>query len=174
MIIDQTRLNSVYLRPGEAHFSAEPTLITTVLGSCISVTMFCNRLKFGGICHILLPQCNIDTGCKGRCEDMFRYLNCSVKAMIRTFEHRGIRSGDIQVKLFGGSDMFEFAHDQGRTLTVGQQNIAMAKATLHAENLKVAAKHVGGKFGRKIFFFTHTGEVLMKRLQSGAIQEGGC
>ncbi len=102
---------------------------------------------------------------------MFRYLDCSVKAMIEAFEQKGIKRQEIEIKIFGGSDMFESKRVQGKPVTVGRQNIEMAKSVLQTAGLKVAAEHLGGKVGRKILFFTNTGEVLMKRLGSGATLE---
>jgi len=52
---------------------------------------------------------------------------------------------------------------------VGKQNIEMAKKTLHYEHINVKAVHVGGTFGRKIFFFTDTGEVLVKRIKKSLL-----
>ncbi len=47
---------------------------------------------------------------------------------------------------------------------VGRRNVLMAFETLESERLRVAASDVGGDRGSKLLFFTHTGEVFVKRL----------
>ncbi len=40
---------------GELHVATEPTVISTILGSCVSVCLFDPVGKAGGMNHILLP-----------------------------------------------------------------------------------------------------------------------
>jgi chemotaxis protein CheD len=49
-------------------------------------------------------------------------------------------------------------------ISIGRQNIEMAEKILLSEGLTLKAKDVGGTGGRKILFYTGTGEVLLKRL----------
>ena len=44
---------------------------------------------------------------------------------------------------------------------------AVKERILESHGLKLTVADVGGSQGRKIFFYTHTGEVLLKRLTSG-------
>ena len=44
-------LPMVNLHPGELFVAQEPTLITTILGSCVSVCLFCPKQKIGAMCH---------------------------------------------------------------------------------------------------------------------------
>jgi chemotaxis protein CheD len=155
-----------YLQPGEVHFSETPALVTTILGSCISVTMYSAPLGLGGICHVLLPRCPRDS-CTSGCIDVYRYAECSVKGMVAWFVEKGARREEIEVKIFGGSHLL--ALDPGQDYaSVGKQNIHAVKKTLHKEGLSIQASHTGGRSGRKIIFFTHTGEVLMKRIKKTA------
>src|SRR4051812_50175375 len=47
---------TVYLLPGELHASAEQTQVTTILGSCVSVCLWDQKLRIGGMNHFLLPM----------------------------------------------------------------------------------------------------------------------
>ncbi len=157
-------LHTFYLKPGEMHFADEPTAVTTVLGSCLSITMFVPRTEVGAICHGLLPNCSGKNSCVGDCADGFRFVDCSIKRMVRIFEKLNVRKAEIEVKIFGGADMF----DVGKTrkhLTVGRQNINSARQLVKSHGLKVAASDIGGVTGRKIIFLTHTGEVFLKRIR---------
>lgn len=156
-------LPAVYLKPGEVYFSDKPTLVTTVLGSCIAVTMFYHRLNLGAICHGLLP--------KGSCTDGFKYVDCSIREMVQRYDTYGINRSEIEVKLFGGSDMFDISERRDGCLTVGNQNVSMAIQVVEKEHLRLLTSDIGGSQGRKIHFKTHTGEVFLKRLRKAEAKD---
>ncbi len=54
-----TIIASVYLHPGEVYVTGEPTRITTILGSCVSVCLFDARAGVAGLNHFLLPRAAI-------------------------------------------------------------------------------------------------------------------
>jgi chemotaxis protein CheD len=169
-VIEQ--LPIVYLKPGEMHFSAEPNLVVTVLGSCLSVTMFSRSRGLGGICHGLLPECDGRAKCLGECLEGFKYVDCSIRRMVRLFDQQRVRRGDIEVKCFGGADMFTRAIERPGLVSIGRQNFSTAERVLKSEGLQLHVVDVGGLLGRKIFFYTHTGEVLLKRLKRTKIEPG--
>jgi chemotaxis protein CheD len=154
----------IRLRAGEMHYSDAPSLVITVLGSCLSVTMHIPRLGIGGICHGLLPACTGRKGCSGRCGEGFKYVDCSIRQMIGMFIKAGAKRSEIEVKYFGGADMFTRKIEKQGVISVGRQNIMSAEAVLKRAGLRIAKQDAGGLRGRKIYFFTHTGEVLLKRL----------
>ena len=80
--------------------------------------------------------------------------------MIEKYASFDIHRSDIEIKVFGGADMYA----SRRSLSVGKQNIATALKTIKEERLNLLASDVGGTQGRKIFFNTYTGDVLLKRL----------
>ncbi len=162
-----TDLPLVYLNPGEFFFSGEPTLVVTVLGSCLSVTMFSRRRGLGGICHGLLPECKTEKSrqeCHGECLEGYKYVDCSIKKMVQLFDKHKVKRSEIEVKCFGGADMFMRPLERQGIVSIGRQNINVAERVLKSEGLSLQVVDVGGVQGRKIFFYTHTGEVLLKRL----------
>jgi len=167
MIFPQMELPVVYLKPGEVFFSGEPAVVMTLLGSCISLTMFSERFKLGGICHVVLPKCN-ENFCPACCDESYRYADCCIMGMVERFSVMGIARSELEIKIFGGSDILAASGPAARA-SVGKQNIAVARSILQKEGLRVAASHIGGTFGRKIFFFTHTGVVFMRRIRKSAL-----
>lgn len=158
-------LPAVYLKAGEMHLTTTPTLVTTVLGSCVSVTMFAPRARAGAICHGLLPSCSEKKSCRSSCAEEFKYVDCSIRRMIEAFRALKVKPEEIQTKLFGGADMITAARRGRRCiLNVGRQNIDVALTGIERAGLTLATYDVGGSGGRKLVFFTHTGEVLLKRL----------
>lgn len=148
-------LESIYLKPGELAVAERPALVSTVLGSCVAVTLFSPRLGVGAICHAMLPLA------AGR--DGFKYVDSSLMHMLAQFARLQVPKRELTVKLFGGGDMFESGLPTGG-VSVGQQNIQAATTLLRQQGLPVVAADTGGRQGRKLLFYTHTGEVLLKRL----------
>lgn len=150
------RLPKVYLKPGEIYIGTRPTIVTTVLGSCVSVVFFNARRRLGGICHALMPGGGPD-------EEGCRYVEFSIRHMLEEYRRQQVAAFEIEVKLFGGADMFFCTTPNG---TIGQQNIRRALSIIEAEKLNLVASDVGGESSRKLMFFVHSGEVLMKRHKS--------
>lgn len=148
-------LRQIYLKPGELVVAEDPVLVSTVLGSCISVTMFNPQNGLSAICHAMLPT--------GSGKD-FKYVDSSLRHMVQIFAKLGIPREAIQVKLFGGADMFETAPPRANNFTVGWQNILIATRQIEEHGLILAASDTGGKQGRKLIFKSDTGVVLLKRL----------
>lgn len=154
----------VFLRAGEMHFTARPELVVTLLGSCLSVTMFNRRTKLGGVCHSIMPRCERRTQCVENCLEAFRYVDCSIRMMVHLFEGHKVKRNEIEVKCFGGANMFSRRAQVSGSIFIGKQNIQTAKQIIRSEGLNLLAMDVGGLQGRKIFFYTDTGEVYLKRL----------
>ncbi|HET6419952.1 MAG TPA: chemotaxis protein CheD [Geobacteraceae bacterium] len=152
------RDRKVFLKPGESYFAERPTVVATVLGSCVSVTMFSAERHCGAICHAVLPEENAPG-------EACRYVDASIMDMLRFFDRRRIKRSQIEVKLFGGSNILPASDvSRGRGASVGSQNIETALRIIEREQLRLVASDVGGDQGRKILFHTDTGEILLKRL----------
>jgi chemotaxis protein CheD len=163
---------TLYLKPGEIHFAETGVLVSTILGSCLAVTLWNRRVGISAICHGVLPKCKIQGSCHGQCIEKFKYVDCSLKWMIERFVTRGVDSQEIEVKLFGGSDMFPSEEAGGSRMSVGRQNTGVARKILDREGLHIVSYDVGGSRGRKIIFDTGTGEVLLKYLRKSNLPEG--
>ena len=156
-----------FLKPGEMLISEGPMVVSTLLGSCVAVTMFSPRWRLGAICHALLPNRPKELSDRQlRCE-AGKYVEYAVLRMLEGLMARGVAKSEIQAKLFGGSDMFDTR--EGGNQSVGQQNIEMALRMLEGESVRLVKQDLGGRRGRKIIFHTHTGEVFLKRLKKTEI-----
>ncbi|SHO43445.1 chemotaxis protein CheD [Desulfopila aestuarii] len=156
MNMNHSPLEKIYLKPGELVITQEPVMVTTVLGSCVSVTMYHSGSKTASICHGMLP--------KGGGSDNFKFVDTSIGYMIKFFQKMKIAREEIEVKLFGGADMFSGGRVSVSNLTVGRQNITTAIRCLKGFGLTIAASDVGGKNGRKLIFRTDSGIVFIKKM----------
>jgi chemotaxis protein CheD len=157
----------LFLKPGEMLVSGEPLVVTTLLGSCVAVTMFSSRHRLGAICHALLPNCRKELKCSRDHTDAGKYVECAIRLMLERLMAHGVAKDQIEAKIFGGSDMFDKA--EGRNQSVGRQNIEKALSMLEGESVRVITQDLGGERGRKIIFHTHTGDVFLKRLRKTEI-----
>jgi chemotaxis protein CheD len=162
----------IYLKAGEIVISQDPSVVLTVLGSCLSVTMFHRRSGIGAICHSLLPQCAEAARCSRECSEPGKYVECSVRTLVKRFHQIGISSRELEVKVFGGADMFGPKSPLQGMISVGKQNVAIALQVMEKEGLSILSMDVGGIQGRKLFFHTHAGDVFLKRLSPRIILAG--
>lgn len=150
--------HSIYLKPGEVLVTRRPVLVSTVLGSCVAITMFSASRGLGAICHAMLPE-NSE-----RCNDL-RYVDNALRYMCEKIATYGSGS-DLVVKLFGGARVINPGERASGRKTVGDQNVARAEATLAALGFDVVARDTGGLQGRKLYFCTRSGDVFMRRLRA--------
>jgi len=149
----------VTIHPGEFYASKEDVIIATVLGSCVSVAFWDQRLKLGGLNHFMLPG-NLED------EDMIKSRNAkygmfAIELLYNDLLKAGSRKADIIAKVFGGASVLRLVTGPTK---VPKDNVDFALAFLRKENIPVVANDTGGILPRKIFFFAQTGKVLLKRI----------
>jgi len=148
-----SRLANVYLKPGEVFVSPTPTLVSTVLGSCVSVTLFAPVARVGAMCHALLPM--------GKGPGGLRYVDSAVEFMCGKLAAVSGQPGGFDAKLFGGAAVL-LAGGEGPAASVGGRNVAAALRVIERLGLNLVAFDTGGERGRKIFFNSCTGEVYLR------------
>jgi len=146
----------VFLQPGEFHFATDPdTRIRTLLGSCVAMTMWHPRRRFGAMCHYLLPSRGARRGptLDGRFGDeaYLMFLNEAVRHHTDPSEY--------EIKLFGGGDMFPTVRNRP---AIGRQNVAAGMELLKLHGQPIKARHVGGKGHRVVMLDVWDGGVWVK------------
>lgn len=147
-----------YLKPGEIIISQNPILVSTILGSCVAITMFSTNSKVGAICHAMYPKNPM-----GKASN--HYVDSAILSLIQKMADYGA-GADVTVKLFGGAQVLGSGGKDGvgRT-TIGAQNIFEAKQVLERLGLAIASANVGGSQGRKLLFSIKTGDVYLRKLR---------
>lgn len=159
----EAALPEVYLKPGEMFLARDPTIIRTILGSCVGVTFWCARLGIGALCHGMLPRCPKPGAGETSLANGYRYVDFCIQNIARLFDELGASRSEMQVKIFGGADVLLVDNPAARP-TVGRQNYETAIEVLRDEGYNVAACSLGDTYGRTIRFNTESGEVLQRRL----------
>lgn len=150
------------MQPGESRLVREPTMLRTLLGSCVGIAFRVPRLGVGALCHPMLPHTPAKladslTRSAGR-----RYVDFAIRDLARQFDALGARRNEVEVKLFGGGDVLEMTSSAERP-TVGRLNSEAAMKVLAEEGFGVSASSLGGNRGVNIHFNTETGEVFLQR-----------
>ncbi len=146
-----------FLYPSSLFASKEPYMVKTILGSCVAICLWDKRLKIGGINHYMLPSWN------GNDLASPKYGNIALDKLIERLQSMGSRVEDLQAKIFGGGELLDSG--KGNSIVIGERNIRVARLMLEERKIPIVASSIGGKRGRKILFFTDTGEVRHKFLE---------
>ncbi len=149
-----TSINEHYLYPGTIFADKGEYLITTVLGSCVSVCLWDKIKKAGGMNHYLLPYYE-------KKNQPARYGDWAIYSLLDTLLKWGCQRNHIIAKVFGGGNVLEIVSPR---ITVGERNIQIAKQLLDKEKIPVLSSDVGGDEGRKIKYNTYTGVVSVKKI----------
>ena len=156
-----------FLAPGGLLVMTEPCEVTTILGPCVAVTLWCRRSHVAAICHAMLPA-DRGGGSAAVGTPSWKYVSAVVPEMLARFARKGGESVTLEIKLFGGADLLNNG-GQAPTARIGPQNVELALHLLAERGLVVVASDVGGKTGRKLIFNTLTGGVRIKRLLNSSL-----
>lgn len=146
-----------YLFPGHIFAHSEPCLVTTVLGSCVSVCLWDSVRRIGGMNHYMLPLWN------GEGLASPKYGTIAIPKLIEVMQNLGSSRADLVAKVFGGGEILRVTNG---IMNIGQRNVELALKMLEDERIPIFASNVLGPHGRKIIFNTGDGSVLMKKLRS--------
>lgn len=157
-------LPKVFLQTGDCFFGVAPTLVTTVLGSCLALTIHAPKQGIGTICHAFLPDSS-DNRRGSRDPQVCRYVDSALQNMLESLDKVGVPRRELVIKMFGGSSGIAVQGMERSSYDIGRRNIEMARKMLRFARLDIQVEDVGGALGRKLMFQTQTGEVWVKRLK---------
>jgi chemotaxis protein CheD len=156
----------VNLAPGEFHFSGGYTRIHTLLGSCVAITMWHPAKHIGGMCHYLLPS----RGANQRLSQG-HYADGAVQLFLCEIKKTHTRPSEYEVKLFGGSNMFEALGHKGTAVNVSKSNIDTGVSLLLKHGFTINAKDVGGARYRRIYLELWSGDVWVQQGKNPAAEQ---
>ena len=159
---DLEQYPKVFLQTGDCFLGVRPTLVSTVLGSCVAVTM-CDPVRgIGAICHAFLPE-SAQFDSAGREPQVCRFVDTALETMFSSLSRLKIAPGGLVVKVFGGATGIMSA-ERANLYDIGGRNLHAVRQWLMVHGLPIAKSQTGGNQGRKLHFLTHTGDVWVKLL----------
>jgi chemotaxis protein CheD len=153
--------------PGECYISLGGEIISTVLGSCVSVCMRDPVRRVGGMNHFMLPLQLGDVGISraSTMDPALCYGNWAMEYLFNELVKQGAKKERMEVKVFGG----------GRVLTgmtnmdVGKKNIEFIESYLAREGFVVSSRDLGDIYPRKVLYFPDTGAVKVKKMKTDRV-----
>ena len=160
----------VFLHPGDYYFAGRYTRISTVLGSCVSMTFWHPRLLVGGMCHYMLPESGREYRASARTASDGRYADMAVAMLLEEMKAVGAPHKEYQVKLFGGGNMFPSVGNS-KDAGLGAKNVQAARQLVQQHGFDCVAEHLGDSGHRKVIFEVWSGEVWIWHTQALLIPE---
>ncbi len=143
--------------------SADITLSTYALGSCIGIIAYDPVKLIAGLLHFMLPDSGMSPDRAITQPSMF--ADTGLENLFRTMNEKEADHGSLRIFLAGGaSDL-----SQEAMFNIGAKNIAAVQNILHSEKLEVAEEDLGGLNNRTIHFEIGTGLLEVKTTTSKQI-----
>ncbi|MDC7126250.1 MAG: chemotaxis protein CheD [Spirochaetales bacterium] len=157
--------NVVTIFEGEYYITSTKEIISTVLGSCITVCLYDKKIGLSGMNHFLLPKAPDDK--KALCSSKtskatMRYGEALMPALLNAMIKKGAKRKDLAAKIFGGGRIIQ---SRVGNLSTGDKNIKFARFFLKKEGIPILKESVGNYCGRRIYFLTDSNIVLVRKLE---------
>lgn len=160
----------VLLQPGEYAVGDATCRIRTVLGSCVSITLWHQQRRVGAMSHFLLATRG--TAPAGALDA--RYGEEALTLMLRDLALMGVPAQQCQAKIFGGAQMFTEMPGPGAP-QVGRRNGESARSLLRDLGITIQSESLFGCGHRQIVFDVASGDVWSRQVRpaSGLSQAEG-
>ncbi|MBP6421314.1 MAG: chemoreceptor glutamine deamidase CheD [Propionivibrio sp.] len=149
-------LEAAKILPGEYFVSSDEALLVTVLGSCVAACIRDVDSGIGGMNHFMLP----DDGGKSSAGSSARYGTYAMEVLINHLLKLGARRNRMEAKVFGGGAVMASLASSN----VGARNAEFVLDFLKTEKIPIVAKDLLDSYPRKVYYFPHSGRVLVKKL----------
>jgi chemotaxis protein CheD len=157
----------VIIHPGEYYTSTEDEFIGTLLGSCVSICLYDEKNKIGGMNHFMLPG-KISTN-DIFADDNAKYGIAAINSLITEIVSKGASRRNLTPKIFGGGNIIKFLNFSGKKSLIPADNVRVAKLFMEIEDIPILAMDVGEDYTRKLIFDVSTGKVYMRKIKGGAV-----
>ncbi len=156
----------IFLQPVELFVAEANFQIRTILGSCVSITLWHPIQRVGGMSHYLLPSRSGQPGVEALDG---RHGDEALELMIKDLKSAGVGHKQCEAKIFGGGDMFprnehtRGQHDKG--MGIGRKNGEAARELLRLHEIPVLTESLLGIGHRQVIFDVCKGEVWSRQVR---------
>jgi chemotaxis receptor (MCP) glutamine deamidase CheD/CheY-like chemotaxis protein len=154
-------MNRVFILPGEAKYTRQPMIISTLLGSCVSVCLYDSKNQWGGLNHYMLPYQESGKLAPGK------YGDFAISSLLEVAERAGSIKRNLVASIFGGGKVTGHlgSMEQLTGGNVGERNVEAAYQLLNFHKIPIVREDLGGYNGRKIHMNTETNEIELHQIQ---------
>lgn len=154
-----SRIEHVFIHPGEFLIATSECTVHTVLGSSVSIVLWHLGARVGAISHAVIPTRENN----GQFPLSSRYGDEVLPLMLRELERAGINPLECEARIYGGGNVSP-ADARAFIQNIGRENGEMARRQLAGYGIPVVAESLFDKCYRKIEFNVGSGKVFVARL----------
>ncbi|MDR2141857.1 MAG: response regulator [Deltaproteobacteria bacterium] len=155
-----SEVNRVFILPGEYFISKQPTMISTLLGSCVAVCLFHPVHKFGGMNHFMLPT-------SPNKERSGKYGDYAIAVLLQFMERTLGSLNGLQAIISGGAKVIDSITKGPQ---IGQRNIETAREILQRRNVAIIKENVGGQVGMKLHYQNWDNHLVIEPMDSNTMR----
>jgi len=140
-----------FLKPGDFYITAQPAVLETLVGSCVSVCLYNFKNGFAAMNHFLRDQPIGDN-----IVDIGEFGSTSTEHIVNKLMAIDNVPSHYRAMVFGGAAVVKTTSLDS---DIGRKNVDVAMKVLAAARIRIVRKEVLGKRGRRVKFYTETGTV---------------
>ena len=163
-LLRQKALHRVTIHPGEHHVAKGELIISTLLGSCVSVILYDTDAGISGMNHFLLASRKYTKSDPVIISNAGRYGIHAMELLVNDMLKQGAVRSRLNAKAFGGASMMQERGIGDNFPIIGEVNSRFIREFLRTENIPLIASDLGGKRGRVIHLHCGDFSVYMKRM----------
>jgi two-component system chemotaxis response regulator CheB len=149
-----SEISRVFILPGEYFISKQPNIISTLLGSCVSVCLHNPKLKFGGMNHFMLPSSPTK-------EKSGKYGDYAINVLLQFMERTVGNLDGLEAIISGGANVVS---NIAAGAQIGPRNVEIARQILRKHNIRVIAEHIGGNVGLKLHYQNWDNKLTIEKM----------
>jgi chemotaxis protein CheD len=142
--------------------SADGTLVTIGLGSCVAIVLHDVEARVGGLAHVLLPSAQMS---RDRTNPA-KFPETAIPTLIADMRRLGAKQERLTARIVGGASMFGNLLPT-RGINIGERNIAAVRTVLATERVPIVGEDVGSDYGRSVYLSVEDGRVEVRSLRMG-------
>lgn len=139
------------LRPGEFCIATEPTILETLVGSCVCICLYNYRNGCAAMNHFLR-----DRPVRNNPTNIGEFGSTSTEHIVAKLMAIDDEPSHYRAMVFGGAAVLKTEKNPS---DIGRKNVEVAMEVLSNAHIQIAHKEVGGRRGRRVTFETETGKV---------------
>jgi chemotaxis protein CheD len=144
-------MRRVSIIQGENHVSGDAdVVISTLLGSCVSVCLQDPEARIGGMNHFLLGEPGKDQQVQR--QDLQRYGVHAMELLINALMRKGANRSRLRAQIYGGANIVAGLG------SIGSSNAEFARRFMQTEGIRIGHCDVGGKQARRLEFIPYDGK----------------
>jgi chemotaxis protein CheD len=152
------------VQPGQHYASNRPSLITTLLGSCVAACLYDAQGGVAGLNHFLLAAPRYAKSMPLTHTEAGRYGINAMELLINDMVKLGAVRRRLQAKVFGGASVIRNVSDN--FLCVHEVNQRFVREYLATEGIPIVSEDLGGDRGRVVYFHTDSFKVMRRYIQA--------